>query len=101
MGDSIPLSFEGMGLLDDNGKLSRRCEELSDLYESMRNELEITKEALSKVNQTQKIATISGLQHEESLLSENAALECSLNSQILDLELELKAVKQELGKIDY
>lgn len=86
-----------MGLLDENSKLNQRCNELSELYESMRNELKITKEALSKVNETQKIAAISGIQHEESLLSENAALECSLNSQILDLELELKSVKQELG----
>lgn len=58
----------------------------------------MTREALSKTTETHKITEKSGIQHEESLLSENAALEVSLNSHIMDLEAELKAARQELGQ---
>lgn len=62
-----------------------------------KNELEIMKDALSKTTQTHKITEKSGIQHEESLLSETAALECSLTTQITNYEGELRLTKQELG----
>jgi protein bicaudal D len=96
--EKVQAAQYGMGLLEENSKLNARVEELSEAYELMKNELEVTKDALDKVSQTHKITEKSGIQHEESLLSENAALECSLNSQIVDLEVEVRMSKQELGK---
>jgi protein bicaudal D len=95
--EKVQAAQYGMGLLDENSKLSQRCIQLEELYEVTKNELDVTKDALSKTTETHKITEISGIQHEESLLSENAALENSLTSQIMDLGAELKLHKQELG----
>lgn len=95
--EKVQAAKYGMGLLEENSKLQDRCAQLEELYEVTKNELDLTKSALSKTTETHKITEISGIQHEESLLSESAALECSLNSQILDLEGELRLGKQELG----
>jgi len=95
--EKVQAAQYGMGLLNENSALSRKVEELSEIYDLMKNELEVTKAALTKVNETHKITEKSGLQHEESLLHENAALECSLNSQIVDLEMEVRLSKQEAG----
>ena len=40
-----------------------------------------------------KVSTRTGIEHEESLLSESAARETSLNSQIIEMELDLKSTK--------
>jgi len=97
--EKVQAAQYGMGLLEENSKLSQRCLELEELYEVTKSELDVTKDALSKTTETHKITEISGIQHEESLLSENAALECSLTSQIYDLEADLKLTKQELGML--
>lgn len=34
----------GLGLLDENNSLKRKCEELETLYDEARNDLDITKE---------------------------------------------------------
>lgn len=50
-------------------------------------------QALAKFQTTHKVTTESGIEQEESLLSETAARETSLNSTILDLENDQKLVK--------
>ena len=40
-----------------------------------------------------QVSTRTGIEHEESLLSESAARETSLNSQIIEMELDLKSTK--------
>ena len=47
---------------------------------------------MAKFQTTHRVATASGIETEESLLSESAARETSLNSQIIELELENKQV---------
>jgi len=47
---------------------------------------------LAKFQSTHKVATETGIEQEESLLSESAALETSLNLQIVELENEAKQV---------
>lgn len=49
-------------------------------------------QALAKFQTTHKVTTLTGIEQEESLLSESAMMENSLNSQILDLENESKIV---------
>jgi protein bicaudal D len=49
--------------------------------------------ALAKFQTTHKVATKTGIEQEESLLSESAARETSLNSQILELENEARQVR--------
>ncbi len=97
--EKVQAAKYGMGLLEENSKLQERCSQLEELYDMTKNELDLTKTALSKTTETHKITEISGIQHEESLLSESAALECSLNSQVFNLEGELRLSKQELGNL--
>lgn len=47
---------------------------------------------MAKFQSTHKVTTKSGIEQEESLLTESAARETSLNSQIIDLETEAKQV---------
>ncbi|ROT85023.1 putative protein bicaudal D isoform X2 [Penaeus vannamei] len=55
--------------------------------------------ALAKFQTTHRVATASGIETEESLLSESAARETSLNSQIIELELEAKQCRAELERV--
>ncbi|XP_035710459.1 protein bicaudal D isoform X2 [Folsomia candida] len=97
--EKVQAAEYGINLLEENSKLSSRLGDLEDLYEVTKNELEIMKDALSKTTQTHKITEKSGIQHEESLLSETAALECSLTTQITNYEGELRLTKQELERL--
>jgi len=89
----------GLVLLEEKESLQTRCEELEALYENSRHELQITQEALSKFQNTSRVTAASGIETEESLLSESAARETSLNTQIIELELEAKQVKTELERV--
>jgi protein bicaudal D len=55
-------------------------------------------QALAKFQTTHKVTTLTGIEQEESLLSESAMMENSLNSQILDLENESKIVSLMVSK---
>ena len=46
-----------------------------------------------------QVSTRTGIEHEEILLSESAARETSLNTQIIEMELDLKASKVELERL--
>jgi protein bicaudal D len=49
--------------------------------------------ALAKFQTSHKVTTKTGIEQEETLLSESAARETSLNSQILELENETRQVR--------
>ncbi|XP_069954503.1 protein bicaudal D [Cherax quadricarinatus] len=89
----------GLVLLEEKESLQTKCEELESLYENTKHELESTREALAKFQTTHRVATASGIETEESLLSESAARETSLNSQIIELELEAKQCRAELERV--
>lgn len=52
-------------------------------------------QALAKFQTSHKVTTMTGIEQEESLISESAMMETSLNSQILDLENESKQVNHQ------
>ncbi|KAA0196649.1 hypothetical protein HAZT_HAZT004309, partial [Hyalella azteca] len=89
----------GLVLLEEKESLKTRCEQLEALYENTKHELLVTQEALAKFQNTHRVATASGIETEESLISESAARETSLNSQIAELELEAKQVRLELERV--
>ncbi|XP_063226186.1 protein bicaudal D [Bacillus rossius redtenbacheri] len=97
--EKIQSAQYGLVLLEEKEALQMRCEELEALYDNSKHELEITQEALAKFQTTHKVTTKSGIEQEESLLSESAARETSLNSQILELENEAKQLRQELERV--
>lgn len=72
-----------------------RCAELEALFENTRHELCVTQEALAKFQTSQMESTQMGIEHEESLLNESAARESSLNTQVVNMEIDLKNTKQE------
>lgn len=56
-------------------------------------------QALARFQTSHKVTAKSGIETEESLLTESAARETSLNSQILDLEADTKQLKLELERV--
>ena len=46
-----------------------------------------------------QVSTRTGIEHEETLLSESAARETSLNTQIIEFEIENKQAKAELERL--
>ncbi|XP_065338814.1 protein bicaudal D [Cloeon dipterum] len=97
--EKIQSAQYGLVLLEEKQALQQKVEELDNLYESTRSELEITQEAVAKFQTSHKVTTLSGIEQEESLLSESAMRETSLNSQILDLESETKFLRAELERV--
>ncbi|XP_059472813.1 protein bicaudal D isoform X2 [Neocloeon triangulifer] len=97
--EKIQSAQYGLVLLEEKQALEQKVEELDNMYENTRSELEITQEALTKFQTTHKVTTMTGIEQEESLLSESAMMENSLNSQILDLENETKFIRAELERV--
>lgn len=89
----------GLKLIEQNTALKQENKELETLYENTRHDLEITQEALTKFQSTHKATTETGIEQEESLLSESAALESSLTLHIGELENETKQLRQELERV--
>ncbi|KAH8278103.1 protein bicaudal D [Drosophila bipectinata] len=89
----------GLSLLEEKSALQHRCEELETLYDNTRHELDITQEALTKFQTSQKVTNKTGIEQEDALLNESAARETSLNMQIFDLENEIKQLRHELERV--
>ncbi|KAJ2948604.1 hypothetical protein O0L34_g7859 [Tuta absoluta] len=97
--EKIQSAQLGLVLLEEKSSLQQRCDELESLYENTRHELEITQEALMKLDSTQKVTTRSGIEQENALLNESAAMESSLTLQIIELEGETKQLRHELDRV--
>ncbi|XP_035435756.1 protein bicaudal D isoform X2 [Spodoptera frugiperda] len=97
--EKIQSAQLGLVLLEEKSSLQQRCDELESLYENTKHELEITQEALMKLDTTQKVTTRSGIEQENALLNESAAMESSLTLQILELESESKQLRHELDRV--
>lgn len=98
--EKIQSAQYGLALLEEKSALQQRCNDLEALYENTKHELEITQEALAKFQTTTKITAKSGIEQEESLLSESAARETSLQFQIIELESETKQLRHELERVE-
>lgn len=75
--ENIQSAKYGLGLLEEKQNLQVKCEELESLYENTKHELDITQEALQKFQKTQQVTTKSGIEQEDALLNESAAMETS------------------------
>ncbi|XP_017781415.1 PREDICTED: protein bicaudal D [Nicrophorus vespilloides] len=89
----------GLELLEQKETLQQKCDDLESLYENTKHELIFTQEALAKFQSSHRVTTKTGIETEESLLNESAALETSFNIQIIDLENEIKQLKHELDRV--
>ncbi|CAF4809130.1 protein bicaudal D isoform X1 [Pieris napi] len=97
--EKIQSAQLGLVLLEEKSSLQQRCDELESLYENTKHDLEITQEALMKLDTTQKETTQSGIEQENALLNESAAMESSLTLQIIELEGETKQLRHELERV--
>ncbi|XP_055686351.1 protein bicaudal D [Lutzomyia longipalpis] len=97
--EKIQSAQYGLVLLEEKAHLQHKCEELENLYENTKHDLDITLEALAKFQTSQKVTTKTGIEQEESLLTETAAMETSLNLHILELENEVKQLRHELERV--
>ncbi|XP_011253319.1 protein bicaudal D isoform X3 [Camponotus floridanus] len=98
--EKIQSAQYGLALLEEKSALQQRCNDFEALYENTKHELEITQEALAKFQTTTKITAKTGIEQEESLLSESAARETSLQLQIIELENETKQLRHELERVE-
>ena len=93
--EKVQSAQYGLALLEDKEQLEIRCTELEALYDNTRHELGITQEALAKFHNSQMESAQAGIEHEEHLLHESAARESSLNTQVINMEIDLKQTKME------
>ncbi|XP_059093264.1 protein bicaudal D-like [Tigriopus californicus] len=93
--EKIQSAQYGLVLLEEKEHLELRCTELESLYENMRHELQVSHEALAKFQTSQMESARTGIEHEENLLHETAARESSLNTQVLNMEIDIKNTKIE------
>lgn len=97
--EKVQSAQYGLVLLEEKSHLQSKCEDLESIYENTKHELEITQEALTKFQSSQKVTTKTGIEQEDALLNESAAMETSLNLQILELESEVKQLRHELERV--
>jgi len=97
--EKIQSAQYGLVLLEEKEGLEARCQELETHFENTRHELQVTQEALAKFQSSQQVSTRTGIEHEETLLYESAARETSLNTQIIEFEIENKQIKAELERL--
>lgn len=90
--EKVQSAKYGLSLLEEKSQLQMRCEELEVLYENARHELDITHEALTKFQTSQKVTAETGIEQEDALLNESAAKESSLTLHIQELETDTKQV---------
>lgn len=89
----------GLALLREKKALSERCDALEAAHEHAQHELKIAREALVKFQSSHEQSTRSGIEQEESLLSESQARETSLNTRITDMDQELRSLRQEISRL--
>lgn len=91
--EKVQSAKYGLSLLEEKSQLQQRCEELEVLYENAKHELDITHEALTKHQTSQKQTAETGIEQEDALLNESAAKESSLTMHIMELETDSKQVR--------
>ena len=97
--EKIQSAQYGLVLLEEKEQLEIRCDELETLFETTKNELDVTREALARFHESQQESTRTGIEHEESLLHESAMRESSLNTQVINMEIDLKHTKAEVQRL--
>ncbi|VVD05211.1 unnamed protein product [Leptidea sinapis] len=86
--EKIQSAQLGLVLLEEKSALQQRCDELESLYENTKHDLDITQEALMKLDTTQKVTTQSGIEQENALLNESAAMENRLLAESSELGVD-------------
>jgi protein bicaudal D len=93
--EKIQSAQYGLVLLEEKEQLEVRCGDLEALYDNMKHEMVASQDALSKFQSSHTEITRTGIEHEESMMHESAARESSLNTQVLNMEIDLKQTKTE------
>lgn len=97
--EKIQSAQYGLVLLEEKEGLEARCQDLETHFENTKHDLQITQEALAKFQSSQQVSTRTGIEQEESLISEQTARESSLNTQIVQFELDLKMARTESERL--
>ncbi|XP_077987178.1 protein bicaudal D homolog 1-like isoform X2 [Glandiceps talaboti] len=96
--EKIQAAEYGLVVLEEKQTLKQQYEDLETLYETTKLELQMAKEALDKVEQSQKKKSEFEVNHEETLLQETATREADLLERITDLENEIKHCRHVLDR---
>ncbi|XP_043563980.1 protein bicaudal D homolog 2-like isoform X1 [Chiloscyllium punctatum] len=94
--EKIQAAEYGLVVLEEKQSLKQQYEELESEYETVKQELEQLREAFGQAYSNQKKVAADGESREESLIQESASKEAYYVGKILELQTELKQLKNVL-----
>ncbi|XP_027806770.1 protein bicaudal D homolog 2 isoform X2 [Marmota flaviventris] len=94
--EKIQAAEYGLAVLEEKHQLKLQFEELEVDYEAIRSEMEQLKEAFGQAHTNHKKVAADGESREESLLQESASKEQYYVRKVLELQTELKQLRNVL-----
>lgn len=88
----------GLELLNEKVNLQEKYDSLEAKHEQTKLDLQEIREAFNKSRTDQRLSATTGIEQEERLLNESAALEASFTTTIQEIERELKNTRIKLGE---
>nr|KAF6267727.1 BICD cargo adaptor 2 [Myotis myotis] len=94
--EKIQAAEYGLAVLEEKHQLKLQFEELEVDYEAIRGEMEQLKEAFGQVHTNHRKVAADGESREESLIQESASKEQYYERKVLELQTELKQLRNVL-----
>ncbi|MFT7804409.1 protein bicaudal D2-like [Arapaima gigas] len=94
--EKIQAAQYGLAVLEEKQQLKQQYDELEVEYDSVRHELDQLREAFGQANSNHKKVTADGESREESLLLESASKEAYYEQRVLELQMELRQLRNVL-----
>lgn len=95
--EKIQAAEYGLAVLEEKHQLKLQFEELEVDYEAIRGEMEQLKEAFGQVHTNHRKVAADGESREESLIQESASKEQYYVRKVLELQTELKQLRNVLA----
>ncbi|XP_066553843.1 protein bicaudal D homolog 2 isoform X2 [Amia ocellicauda] len=95
--EKIQAAEYGLAVLEEKQQLKQQYDELEAEYEVVRQELDQLKEAFGQAYSNHKKVAADGESREESLIQESASKEAYYEQRVLELQTELKQMKNVLA----
>ncbi|NXD30204.1 BICD2 protein, partial [Spelaeornis formosus] len=95
--EKIQAAEYGLAVLEEKQQLKQQYEELELEYETIRTEMEQLKEAFGQAHTNHKKVAADGESREETLIQESATKEEYYMKKVMELQTELKQIKNVLA----
>ncbi|XP_069045581.1 protein bicaudal D homolog 2 isoform X1 [Lepisosteus oculatus] len=95
--EKIQAAEYGLAVLEEKQQLKQQYDDLEAEYETVRQELDQLKEAFGQAHSNHKKVAADGESREESLIQESASKEAYYEQRVLELQTELKQMRNVLA----